>query len=251
MKLLCVPYAGATSMNYLQWKKHFNADIQLIPLDPPGRGRRITEACAHSIDEAIQDMVSQIHYLLDPNEDYALYGHSMGSLLIYELLHQLKNTTFNIPAHVFLSGRNPPQYPIPLRISHLNDPEFITEILKYGGTPEGFFENKQLADLFLPILRADYKMVEDYVYVEKEKLPVDITYFYSSEDAGISLDWINRWKELITGDFNIYTFRGAHFFIFEHAKEISSIMNNVLNTKNKHHENYIKKCNQPDYINIR
>ncbi len=251
MKLLCVPYAGATSMNYLQWKKYFDSDIQLIPLDPPGRGRRITEDCAQSIDEAIEDMVSQIHHLLSPDEDYAFYGHSMGSLLIYEILHSLKNTAFNTPAHVFLSGRNPPQYPIPLRISHLNDPEFIKEILKYGGTPEGFFENKQLADLFLPILRADYKMVEDYVYMEKEKLPIGITYFYSSEDAGISLTWINRWRELITGDFNMYTFKGGHFFIFEHAKEISSIMNNVLNTKNKHHESYIKKCNQPDYINIR
>lgn len=229
MNLICLPYAGATAMNYLKWKKLFDEDVQLIPVDPPGRGKRISEKPSISLANAVTDILGQVIRILDnTDEPYALYGHSMGSLLAYELLCKLREKHYSFPKHVFLSGRNPPHYPIPYYVNHLEDKEFIIEILKYGGTPDGFFDNKELAKLFLPILRADYKMVEEYNYVPQPMLPVDITFFYSQHDKGISMEWINRWKELIDGEFKVHTFEGGHFFINEKSREIVNIMNTQL-----------------------
>lgn len=229
MKLICLPYAGATAMNYLKWKKLFDDDIQLIPVDPPGRGKRISQKPSVSLTDAVTDIFGQVAEILDNTEEpYALYGHSMGCILIYELLCRLREKQYRLPRHVFLSGRNPPQYPIPYYVSHLEDKEFILEILKYGGTPDGFFDNQELARLFLPILRADYKMVEEYTYVPQAKLPVDITFFYSHHDKGISMEWVSKWKELIDGEFIVYGFDGGHFFINEKSQEIVDIMNTQL-----------------------
>jgi surfactin synthase thioesterase subunit len=83
VKLLCLPHAGASSMLFLQCEKYFDSS-EIIPIDPPGRGRRMSEPLCHTIGEMIADLKRQVVAEIGPNDEYTFYGHSMGALLIYE-----------------------------------------------------------------------------------------------------------------------------------------------------------------------
>jgi len=228
MKLFCFPFAGASSAVFLQYKQYFDG-ITLIPIDPPGRGKRIAEPLCKTIKEMVYDLKNQLLSLVEQGEDYAVFGHSMGSLLIFELLHELMDTGFHLPVHVFMSGKNPPHIPIKNTIRQLSDDEFVKKIVAIGGMEAQFFENPVLAKLFIPILRADFGVLEEYDYQEKKQLlPIDITFFFCTDDKAINSKYVKQWSDYITGSFRMFHFKGGHFFIHEKAKEISRIIKDTL-----------------------
>jgi len=230
MKLLCFPYAGATSVAFLKWKKYMKG-INIIPIDPPGRGRRIAEPLCKTINEMVDDVKVQVLPLISGEEEYAVYGHSMGSLLVFELLHELLRMGFPLPIHVFLSGKNPPHIPIEKPIHELKDDEFIEKVVAMGGMEARFFENPLLARLFLPILRTDLGILEDYHYEKKkQRLPVDITFFFASDDEGLSRQSVRQWADFASGSFRMYYFTGGHFFIHhqQQGEKIAGIIQETL-----------------------
>lgn len=229
-KLICIPYAGATGMVYLKWKKYLSDNYDLIPIDLPGRGRRISEPFLESIEEVVEDIISQIEKLPDKHFVYALYGHSMGCLVIYELVQRLRLKNYPMPVHVFLSGRHPPHYGVDRIISDMSDMDFFEEISKYGGTPTEFFQHKELLDIFLPILKSDYKLVEKYDFRPcEEKIPGNMTFFYSTKDEGLTLGKVEEWQQYITGDLTVHEFEGGHFFIHDHYPKMLALMMEDMN----------------------
>ena len=232
MKLLCFPYAGASSSIFLKWRKYLDG-IKIIPIDPPGRGKRIGESLCNTLEEMLFDVKKQILTLIDLDEEYSIYGHSMGCLLIFELLHELQDMNMNMPAHVFLSGKNPPDIAVETSIHQLDDDEFMKKILEMGGVDERLFENPTFRKLFIPVLRADLGIVEKYRYNEKKRLlPVNISVFYSSGDSWTDSKYINKWADFTSGSFNLYNFNGDHFFIFNQEEKITGIIKETLSDVN-------------------
>jgi surfactin synthase thioesterase subunit len=233
MKLLCFPYAGATGVAFLKWEKYM-IETKVLPLELPGKGGRMAEPLCQTIEEMVDDLKKQMMKLIEPEEDYAVYGHSMGCILIYELLHELWAMGFPLPVHVFMSGKNPPDTEMEKTIYKLNDAEFIEKVVEMGGMDERFFKNPTLAKLFLPILRTDMNMVENYCNKEKkQRLPVDVSFFFSSEDEWVNSEYVKRWADYIAGSFRIYYFAGGHFFIFEQEEKITGIINETLSNINE------------------
>lgn len=228
MKLLCFPHAGGTSEACLKWEKYSDG-IELIPVDPPGRGKRMAEPLCKTIGEMVEDVLKQMRMLIDPEEEYAVYGHSMGCLLIYEALHELWEAGFPMPVHVFLSGKNPPHIAIETPIHQLNDSEFIENLVKIGGVEAKFFENPIIGKLFLPVLRADMFIVGTYCCKTKRRqLPVDVSYFFALNDPLINFTYVKQWSNYIEGSFRIYCFEGGHFFMLEHSEELIGIVKKTL-----------------------
>ena len=222
MKLICFPYAGAAASVFLKWEKHSNGDIRVIPVDFPGRGRRMAEPLFETIDEIVEDLKKQILHKVDKEEPYAVYGHSMGTLLIYELLHELRNSGFNMPVHVFLSGKNPPDVPVKEPVGRMENSELIERILKLGGTDPKLFENPVLTNVYIPILRKDFTLLETYKHEENRgKLPVNVTFFFAVDDAEIAIEKVKRWQDFITGSFQLYYFPGGHFFFFDRLEDMA------------------------------
>jgi surfactin synthase thioesterase subunit len=228
MKLLCFPYAGATGVAFQKWEKYMEG-IKVVPLELPGKGSRMAEPLCQTIDEMVDDLKKQMLNLIEQKEDYAVYGHSMGCLLIYELLHDLWQMGFHLPVHVFLSGKNPPDIVMKKTIHQLNDTDFIKKMVEMGGMEARFFENPTLTKLFLPILRTDIHIVETYCPKEKkQRLPVDITFFFSSGDKWVKNKYVKQWANYITGSFQIFYYKGSHFFIFEQEEKITGIIKETL-----------------------
>jgi surfactin synthase thioesterase subunit len=228
MKLLCFPYAGGSGVKFLPWKKYLNG-IEVIPVDPPGRGRRMAEPLCQTIREMVDDLQMQVENLLGRAEEYAVYGHSMGTLLIYELLHKLSGKGFRMPVHVFLSGKNPPDVSCKKPIYHLEDSQFIEKIIDMGGMDADFFDNPMMKKMYLSIFRADFRIVDTYHYEQKKRqLPVDITFFFAPLDPIVCSKQVKRWANHITGSFKIHYFSGGHFFFLGQEEKVSGIIRETL-----------------------
>ncbi|WP_291584166.1 thioesterase II family protein [Clostridium sp. UBA6640] len=228
IKLFCIPYAGGSGLIFYKWKKYLNSYIQLEPIELKGRGRRFGEKFYETLEEAVNDIFEIIKVQIE-NEEYAIYGHSMGSLLAYELYYKINSENLRMPTHMLFSGHEAPNIERQERNIHLlPDDEFIKEVIDLGGTPEDISNNKELLDLFIPILRSDFRILDNYKYKEgRNKIHCDISIFNGKQDD-ISLEAILKWKEHGDKSFNVYNFEGNHFFINDNVENITKIINETL-----------------------
>jgi len=229
VKLFCLPYAGASASVYLKWKTRLDRKIELIPLELAGRGRRHREPFYESAEDAIEDILKYFLDYLDESP-FAILGHSMGSILAYELAQKVRLIRGREPVWMFVSGRYPPHIKKQQKIIHnLPIDEFKNEILKLGGTPLEVFENPILTDLFLPVLKADYKLIETYEYVcTNKKLNCGITVFNGKDDCITAGTDMKEWGLQTTNICKVYEFEGDHFFINCHDREITDVINSTL-----------------------
>ncbi len=224
--LFGVPYAGGSAAAiYGKWARHLGEHIQLIPLELAGHGRRTNENFHDNIAVAVADMLQTIKEIARSNT-YAFYGHSMGCVLVYELLKAIGSAGLPAPKTVFLSGRNPPHHVYAGKdIHYLSDEAFLTEIKKVGGTPMEFFELPSLVQMFLPVLRADYRLIERYRYAEPRHVTSANLIFLSSDmDPLVTRPDTEEWRHYTSSQFELHNFSGGHFFINQAYAEICNLI---------------------------
>jgi medium-chain acyl-[acyl-carrier-protein] hydrolase len=135
-------------------------------------------------------------------------------LVSFELARQLRREYNLSPVHLFVSARRAPQIPSPKPPIHaLPDTEFIEELRRFNGTPDSVLQNTELMELLMPILRADFAMLETYVYAQEPPLECPITVFGGLEDEEASLEELKAWRSHTIASYNLQMFRGDHFFI--------------------------------------
>ena len=226
MKLFCIPYSGGSADSYYQWKKRIHPAVEIYPVELAGHGRRIKEPFFQNVQQAAEDLAGQIEAKIVPGEAYALLGHSMGALLAFETYYQLKPQCR--PAHIFFCGRKAPQdMDDPTEYYKLPEPEFLDVVYRYGGTTREVLKNDALRGIFLPILRADFKLSELYKWTAKtEPIACPFTVVNGRQDYGAMTADINRWLE--HGQGRILTVEGNHFFLFEQPDALLHILQTTL-----------------------
>ncbi len=231
MILFCLPYAGGSESIYYKWKKFLNPSIELIPMALKGRGKRFSEIFYDSLEEAVDDIFENYKDRIG-EDDYAIYGHSMGSLLAYELYYKICKSNLRKPTHIFFSGYKAPSIINERESTYsLSDNDFIKKVMKLGGTPKELMNNQVLLQIFLPVIRSDFKNIESYNYEKKEnKIECDVSILNGKQDS-INLKEILAWKNHVSGGFNMYNFDGNHFYINSNVENITNIINDTLANK--------------------
>lgn len=210
--LFCFPYAGGSAEIFRHWQRHFPAEIDICLVHLPGRGRRSAQAPFTKLGplvERIADVIAN-----EARQPFAFYGHSMGALISFELARELRRRRANVPRHLFLSGRQAPTAPrfegstfdLPLD-------QFIAAVKKLNGTPHELLDDCELRELFLPLLRADFEIVDTYVYQSEEPLSCPITVYGGLRDDYVSLERMREWQKQTVATCKAKMFAGDHFFI--------------------------------------
>jgi medium-chain acyl-[acyl-carrier-protein] hydrolase len=228
IRLFCLPHAGSSAVIYSKWKNYLDHSIELYPVELAGRGRRFQQPLYDSMEDAVADVYEQIRELIDL-KPYAIFGHSMGSLIAYELYHKINQLHHHTPVHMFFSGRQAPHILNQDKIVYsLPDAEFRAEVLELGGTSREVFENEELMNIFLPILRADYKIVETYRYSAPQSLiNCGISILHGLKDD-MEIDEMKEWAIHTQKEHKLHLFDGGHFFIHEQVAQVVTIVNDTL-----------------------
>ena len=208
--LLCFPHGGGGATTFSAWPGNLPEDVEVCALQLPGRGRRLFEAAATSIDQIIESLL--VAFQPFPKTPVALFGHSFGAWVAFEFARRLQSDGI-VVAHLFVSGQTAPQLPDPEPpICHLSDQEFISEVReRYEGLPEELLRDDEMMALLLPALRADFKMKETYRYVAGPLLECPISSFWGEEDGSVSADELAAWRNQTCGAFSCRMLQGSHF----------------------------------------
>lgn len=179
------------------------------------------------IDELCDDIVSRMAHDALYKQPYCIYGHSMGALIGYLVSKKLQEKKMIIPKKLIISGKGAPSLLREDRLSDLPGEKFWDAIIGLGGIPNQVNNYPELIEYYLPILRHDIKLVEDFKFVKKPKLNIPIDVFYGTEEA--TEEEMLGWKDESTEKVTITRMKGNHFFIFEHIDFFTDYFNNIEN----------------------
>ena len=198
--------------------------FEIHQLELPGRGKRMTEAPIDSKDSAVQDYLKQIKAKLN-GAPFMICGHSMGAYLGIYVIEALEKEGI-VPVKFLATGNSGPGCYDDKKRYLLDKPEFLAELEEIGGMPADFFDHPELLDYFLPILRADFRIIEHEV--ETQPMPgivqTPIIALMGSDEEKI--EEIVNWKKYTSGSFQSLILKGNHFFIHEHADSIGQLIRN-------------------------
>lgn len=158
---------------------------------------------------------------------FALFGHSMGGLIAFELSRRFRRRNSPLPVHLFISGREAPEVVEP-PIHGLPDDEFIAELQHYGGMPESILREPELMKILLPVLRADFAVFETWKHVQEEPLDVPLSVFGGLNDVMLPLPHIEAWSAQARGRFAVHMFPGDHFFLQSVQPSLLSVVAQAL-----------------------
>lgn len=224
MKLICLPYAGGSAQilkNRLH--KYLKDEIEVVLVEPPGHGSCFGEKLITNFDELIKLLMLKVVPEIEEKEDYALLGYSMGSRLVYALYYEIIRMKLKKPAVMFFCSAIPPK--IPYERKNLDREFIILEMKRLGGTEEEVLSNKQLMNIFVPIMRADMQVLYSYVYRNpKEKIKVPVVVLFGRFDDDV-IGSIYSWNDYVEGKCEFYGYADGHFFINKYYREIAEVIN--------------------------
>ncbi|WP_273450515.1 thioesterase II family protein [Streptococcus ferus] len=235
--LFCLPYAGGGASIFHNWQEQLKTyGIKVCSIALPGREGRLTDA---SIDNALE-LTRKIYNGIKTElreRPFMIFGHSMGGLLAYELSQFIFRKEKLLPEILFLSGtdlkgRNSAVPPI----HSLTDDKLAQYLVKTGGITEEISRNELFKEIYLPIIRNDYKLVETYD-CSMDKLNTKICVFHGNQDTSVDYTDVLKIEEL-SDDFKIITFEGNHFFINTGYRNICSRIGEQLQDLIKEREEY-------------
>jgi len=218
LRLFCLPYSGASAMVYSRWRRALPEWLQVCPLELPGRGMRMDEPLQRDIKALAAQLAVEISAQLDG--PYALFGHSLGGLLAFELAHALRERGLPEPLALFASGTaGPARRDVSEYAIEKTDAQLITRLRELKGTAEDALANHELMQLMLPILRADFLLCGSFHYGEREPLAMPIHVFGGKQDS-VRAEQLLDWQEDTTTGFSLDMFEGHHFFLLQQETSV-------------------------------
>ena len=212
-RLFVCPYAGGGGLEYYWWNERVPEGVQICPLILPGRETRLGEPALTSMSEVVDELLSSLARHLD--KPYSLLGHSMGAWVGYELLRTLLTRNYPAPDTFHVCARQAPSAGSCLPPLHdLPAARFIAEVQeRWGALPQKVLQATDLLELIIPAMRADLKILHDYVELQgRPPLDIPIAAWWGEGDAAVPYAQMERWREYTTRRFTINKMQGGHFF---------------------------------------
>lgn len=214
-RLFCFAHAGGGAAVFRNWQKALPVSVEVFGVVLPGREKRFQEPAVPRVGALVADLASAIAPFSD--RKIALYGHSLGGLLAFEVARRLAERHHIQVAHLIVAGAVAPQFLPPANQLHKieKDSEFIASLSDFGGMQSDVLAVPELLEMLIPVLRADIEAYETYSYVpggSLEKMPWPLTVLGGQSDATVSRDELLGWQAHAGGSFTLELFAGDHFF---------------------------------------
>ena len=206
----CLPCAGAGATIYRSWREAAPPACEIVPVELPGRGRRFRDAPIAEMAPLVEVLTSEIARNAG-RRPFALFGHSMGAIVAFELARALGPGVVRL----FVSASSAPHLRIVKERSSLSDQDLERELAELGGTPREILEDAEMMALLMPMLRADFALVEHYRGPGEGQLPCPVTVFAGTRDDYVDQEAARAWERYGSRGFRFVPVEGHHFYLDE------------------------------------
>lgn len=224
VRLICFPYAGAGAGIFADWPERLPAWLDVVAVELPGRASHFARPALVEIDAVVDELASALAGLEDLPTLF--YGHSLGAKNAFELACELQRRARLCPAHLIAAARAAPHRATDQDIdpAGLDREQLIALLSRLAATPREILEHRELIDLLLPTIRADFQLNLSRSAKPPVTLHCPITALHGTTDAAVPAYRVRPWEELTTAGFEIRAIEGGHFFLNESVREVTAIV---------------------------
>lgn len=241
LRLFCFPYAGGGPAVFKNWANNMPDHIELCLIQLPGRNARLKEKPYTSMEELVEKFTSDLLPYLD--RQFAFFGLCLGGVQAYEVAQRLNHVHNLLPAHLIFAGSRAPHF--------YNEHQFASDVQQFNyetdkngekddnsfiamlkemnfANNQALFDDAEMRDLMLPIIKADYEINNTYLYEASPPLEVPITSIGGRIDPYATGVHIDGWREHTTQNFKAVFCAGDHYFVEGQRDLIASIVVDTL-----------------------
>jgi pyochelin biosynthetic protein PchC len=219
-QLVCFPHAGGAATVYHGLSAELAGRVQVVAVQYPGRQDRFGEAARTAIEELAEPVAEA---LAGRDRPPALFGHSMGALVAFEVA-RLLHAAGRPPVALHVSGRLPPQLPDVEALRERTDEQVVAELGRLGGTNQDVLANRSLLEMVLPAIRADYQALRRYRLRPGPVLACPVVALTGDSDPLVTVEQQLGWQDHTTGPFDLRVYPGGHFYLFDHQPALGELL---------------------------
>ncbi|WP_103538051.1 MULTISPECIES: thioesterase II family protein [unclassified Streptomyces] len=222
LRLVCLPHAGGSASTFRSWPQWLPEDVEVLAVNLPGRQDRLGEDCVSDMDR-LADGVAEALLPLS-GEPFALFGHSMGASVAFEVAHRLEQRYGTVAATLIVSGQQPPaRYRV--NEAHLGgDPGLLAEVRRLGGEGAAFLDSPEMRELLMPAIRGDFALMGAYRPDPSLRIAAPVDAWVGDADVDVTVEETRAWAEVTTGPFAYRVFSGDHFYLNAQSAEFTGAL---------------------------
>ncbi|MFI6346683.1 thioesterase II family protein [Streptomyces sp. NPDC050560] len=231
VQLVCLPHAGGSAAFYRPMAQALSPGLDVLCVQYPGRMERHREPLVDDLGTLADQVAEAVLGTVD--RPYALFGHSMGAILAFEVALRGQESG-RAPVRVFASGRRAPSTHRDERVHQRDDNGLIADVKTLSGTDGRVFGDDELMRMVLPAIRNDYKAIETYEHTPGPRLTCPVTVLTGDTDPKVNAEEAAAWEAHTDGGFEMHTYRGGHFYLVDHAPEVLRLVDRQLTGAEAH-----------------
>ena len=228
IRLVCLAHAGGSASSWYSFSAAMNAldaTAEVVAVQYPGRQNRWREQPASNLLD-LADAVTEV-VVEGLSGPIALFGHSMGSAVAFEVTQRLERLG-RAPLRLFASGSRAPSLERSDEIHQLDDDGLVAELVRLGGTDPRLLAEREILDMMLPAIRADYTAIETYRAADDARVSCPITVLTGDADPNTSGEQTTAWARHTTAECDIRVYPGGHFYLFDQISQVAEEVNKAL-----------------------
>ncbi|MGA5203680.1 thioesterase II family protein [Streptomyces variegatus] len=218
--LYCFPHAGGAAGEYARWAE-YAPGLRLVAVQPPGRAHNLGERALTAMPELVSEILAQVQF----TPPFALFGHSLGALIAYEVARALEPR----PLRLFVSSCPPPPLPGRAQPLHLLDDSALHAEIerRWGPLPAATRSDEDLLSAALACYRADLQVLETYEFVPGPRLRCPVTAVAGAgEPEGGA--WMTGWRDHTDGAFESFVRPGGHFHTRDDLDGLGKLLSDTV-----------------------
>ncbi|GAA4071863.1 thioesterase II family protein [Actinomadura miaoliensis] len=226
LRLICVPHGGGGAAAFLGWAELLPPGVELLAVQYPGREDRIADPMPRDMDELVAALTDAVAAVAD--RPYALFGHSMGATVAYEVAQEARRRGLRGPVHLVASAREAPHDEKGGDVHRGDDDDLYAELMRLGATDPAVLADPGLRALILAYVRADYRLIETYRPRPLPPLDCPVTVFLGDRDPDLTPAEAARWRHATRARTRVEIFPGDHFYLVPRRHAVLAALRRVL-----------------------
>ncbi len=229
-QVMMFPYLGGSGTSLMKLAKELDkkSDYEIFVVFPPGH-MGSNRKLYNNLHDLLEFYYIQIKEILKPG--CIFFGHSMGGVIAYFLARKLCILDRELkPKYIILSAAPSPDFMLGRNLSDSDDTVLLKDMEELGGLPEDLLENRELLDYFIPIFRADYKILEDAAQVSPQLINIPVKFIWCYNDKIVQSEKLIGWRKYFN---EISVFRtmpvdAGHMYLNTNAKLVADMIHDYI-----------------------